>query len=247
MKVIAAAHGATRLRIGGRVAAAGVAVLTMLVPQSPATGAAEAELACPYAQIVFARGTFEQAGVGAVGQAFVDAFVVRLGGKSVNVYAADYPASLDFKRAADGIIDVRNKVESIAATCPSTKIVIGGYSQGAAVAGYTLADAIPADYQLPSGIAGPMPAVMAKHIAAVVLFGTPDPGFLALVHRAAPPIIIGDLYAARTIRLCVPGDPVCFPGGLDRSAHGAYKGNGMAVEAAEFAVGALSSASAASP
>ncbi|OBB08198.1 hypothetical protein A5668_13335 [Mycolicibacterium fortuitum] len=153
--------------------------------------------------------------------------------------SADYPASLDFKHAADGIADVRNKVESIAATCPSTKIVLGGYSQGAAVAGYTLADTIPADYELPTGITGPMPAAMANHIAAVALFGTPDAGFLALVQRSAPPITIGNPYAARTIQLCAVGDPVCSPGGLDRAAHSAYKSNGMALEAAVFAVRAL--------
>ena len=243
MKISAAAHCAARPQTCGRLAAAGLSVITMLIPQSPATGTAEAELACPYAQIVFARGTFEQPGVGATGQAFVDALSARLGGKSVDVYAANYPASLDFKHAAEGIVDVRNKVEFIASTCPSTKIVLGGYSQGAAVAGYTLADTIPADYELPTGITGPMPAAMANHVAAVALFGTPDASFLALVQRSAPPIIIDDPYVARTIQLCVPGDPVCSPGGLDRAAHSAYKNNGMAEEAAEFAVHALSATS----
>lgn len=240
MKISAATHGAARPRAVGMLAAACLSAMTVVVPQSPATGTAEAKLACPYAQIVFARGTFEQPGVGATGQAFVGAVRDRLAGKSVDVYAANYPASLDFKRAADGIVDVRNKLESIAATCPSTKIVLGGYSQGAAVAGYTLADAIPVDYELPTGITGPIPATTANHVAAVVLFGTPDDGFMALVHRGAPPITIGAPYAARTIQLCVPGDPVCSPGGLDRSAHGAYKDNGMATEAAEFVVRALS-------
>ena len=243
MKTSAAAHGVARPRTGGILAAAGLSVMTMLIPQSPATGTAEAEPACPYAQIVFARGTFEQPGVGETGHVFVYALSDRLGGKSVDVYAANYRASLDFKHAAEGVVDVRNKVESIAATCPSTKIVLGGYSQGAAVAGYTLADAIPADHELPTGITGPMPAAMASHVAAVALFGTPDAGFMALVQRSAPPIIIGNPYLAKTIQLCVPGDPVCSPGGLDRSAHGAYKNNGMAVEAAEFAVHALSAMS----
>ena len=137
MKISAAEHGAARPQTGGRLAAAALSVIAMFIPQSLATGIAEAELACPYAQIVFARGTFEQPGVGATGQAFVDALTDRLGGKSVDVYAANYPASLDFKHAAEGIVDVRNKVESIAGSCPSTKIVLGGYSQGAAVAGYT--------------------------------------------------------------------------------------------------------------
>lgn len=62
---------------------------------------------------------------------------------------------------------------------------------------------------------------------------------MALFQRDAPPIIIGNPYLAKTIQLCETGDPVCSPGGRDRAAHSAYKDNGMAVEAAEFAVGAL--------
>jgi len=239
MMISAAAHRSRRPKPCGRFAAAGLSVIAMLTPFSPATGTAEAEPDCPSVQMIFARGTFEQPGVGATGQAFVDAVSDRLGGKSMDVYAANYPASLDFKHAAEGIVDVRNKVQSVATTCPSTKIVLGGYSQGAAVVGYTLEDTIPVDYELPTGITGPMPAAMADHIAAVALFGTPGAGFMALFQRNAPPIVIGNPYLARTIQLCETGDPVCSPGGRDRAAHSAYKDNGMAVEAAEFAVGAL--------
>jgi cutinase len=243
MKTSDAADGTARRRTAGTYAVTIFSVATILLTQPAATGIAEAELACPYAHIVFARGTFEQPGVGTTGQAFVDALSDRLGGKSVVVDAANYPASLDFKRAADGIVDVRNKVESIVATCPTTKIVLGGYSQGAAVIGYTLADTIPADYELPTGITGPMASEMGNHVAAVALFGTPDVGFMALVQRSAPPIIIGNPYLAKTIQFCVPGDPVCSPGGLDRAAHGAYKNNGMIFEAADFVVRALAVAS----
>jgi cutinase-like protein len=81
---------------------------------------------------------------------------------------------------------------------------------------------------------------MANHIAAVALFGTPGAGFMALLQRDAPPIVIGDAYLARTIQLCVPGDPVCSPGGLNRAAHSAYKDNGMAIEAAQFVARGLS-------
>ena len=137
--------------------------------------------------------------------------------------------------AADGIADASNKIETIAASCPNTKIVLGGYSQGAAVAGYTTTDTVPAGFALPTGITGPMPAAIAPHVAAVVLFGTPDTWFLNLVDHNAPPITIGGLYTAKTLQLCATGDPVCFPGGLDRSAHSSYKDNGMADQAADFA------------
>jgi cutinase len=121
--------------------------------------------------VVFARGTFEPAGVGGTGQAFVDALRGKVGGKSVDVYPVNYPASLDFSTAADGIIDATNKIRDVAATCPNTKMVLGGYSQGAAVIAYTTEDAIPAGYTMPAGITGPMAPEVAKHVAAVALFG----------------------------------------------------------------------------
>jgi cutinase len=84
-----------------------------------------------------------------------------------------------------------------------------------------------------------MPPTVAPHVAAVALFGTPDNWFLDLVDRNAPPITVGPLYAAKTIQLCAPGDPVCAPGGLDRAAHSAYKSNGMALQAADFVATAV--------
>lgn len=47
-------------------------------------------------EVVFARGTFEPPGIGATGEAFVDSLRFKLDGKSVDVYAVNYPASLDF-------------------------------------------------------------------------------------------------------------------------------------------------------
>ncbi len=206
---------------------------------APAATANAADDSCAAVEVVFARGTFEGPGVGDTGQAFVDALSARLPGQKVDVYGVNYPASLDFGQAVNGIADASNRIESIAAQCPSTKIVLGGYSQGAAVAGYTTSSVVPAGVTLPAGLSGPMPASVASHVSAVVLFGTPDNWFLGLADRSAPPITIGNLYAAKTIQLCASGDPVCFPGGLDRSAHSSYKSNGMADQAADFVIGQL--------
>jgi cutinase len=219
-------------------AVAVVAILTGSFAAPPSANAADDS--CPAIEVVFARGTFEAPGVGATGQAFVDALKARLPGKTVDVYAVNYPASLDFGRAADGIIDASNKIEAVAASCSTTKIVLGGYSQGAAVAGYTTTDTAPGGFALPAGITGPMPPAIASHVAAVVLFGTPDTWFLNLADHNAPPITVGQLYTAKTLQLCATGDPVCFPGGLDRAAHSSYKSNGMADQAADFTAGQLS-------
>ena len=168
--------------------------------------------------MLFARGTFEPPGVGDTGQAFVDSLRSKLGSKSVDVYPVNYPASLDFTTASLGVIDASNKVQSMAATCPDTKMILGGYSQGAAVAGYITADSVPAGYTLPSGITGPMPPEIADRIAAVTLFGKPSNGFLQTIANTAPPITVGHLYTGKTMDICIPEDPICSPGGSDNYA-----------------------------
>ena len=147
------------------VVVSGVAAAALLSPSFTPPSASAA--ACTDVQVVFARGTFEAPGVGGVGQAFVDSLRSKIGDKSMDVYPVNYPASLDFATAADGVIDARNKVQDVANTCPNTEIVLGGFSQGAAVAGYITADAVPPGFTLPQGITGPMPSDVADHVAAV--------------------------------------------------------------------------------
>lgn len=228
-----------KLATGSTFVAAGLFLTALLGPQATAAAAP----ACPDVDVVFARGTFEAPGVGVTGQAFIDALTARLPGDSVSSYAVNYPASLDFAAAAQGVADAADTVESTVASCPNTKIVLGGYSQGAAVAGYTTMDSVPAGFALPAGLSGPMPASVAPHVAAVVLFGTPSPLFLGLADHDAPPIAIGGRYQTRTLALCAPGDPVCSAGiSLDRAAHSAYRDNGMADQAADFVIRQLGSA-----
>jgi cutinase len=223
-------------RFVGAAAVATSAILSTAI-SSPSASAE----ACPDVEVVFARGTFEPAGVGDTGQAFVDALSGRLGGKSMEVYPVNYPASLDFATAADGVIDTSNRVRDTAARCPNTKMVLGGYSQGAAVVAYTTEDAVPNGFSLPQGITGPMSPDVAKHVAAVVLFGKPSSGFLQMIYTGAPPITVGKLYAGKTLDLCIPEDNVCSPGGTDNGAHTAYAVNGMAVQAADYAADRLAS------
>jgi cutinase len=196
---------------------------------------------CPDVEVIFARGTFEPPGVGGTGQAFVDALRAQTGGKSVDVYPVNYPASLDFATAADGVIDASNKIRDTAANCPNTKMVLGGYSQGAAVVAYTTEDAVPPGFTLPAGITGPMAPEVANHVAAVVLFGKPSSGFLQQIYTGAPPINVGSLYSAKTTDICIPEDPVCSPTGNDNGAHNLYAVNGMANQAADYAVQRLTS------
>src|SRR5512146_2564291 len=102
------------------VAAALVSGVTLVAPAvlpSGATSIASAQAtACPAVQVVFARGTGEPDGIGRVGDAFVDALRPQVKGKSVAVYAVNYPATRDFLRAAEGANDASLFVQNIATT-----------------------------------------------------------------------------------------------------------------------------------
>ena len=186
---------------------------------------------CPDVEVVFARGTTEEPGVGYIGQSFVDTLRQRVGAKSLDVYPVNYPATSDFPTAIDGINDAAAHVESMVATCPKTKMVLGGYSQGAAVMGFVTANKVP-DGAHPMEIPQPMPPEVADHVAAVTLFGKPSEQFMNLINQ--PPVTIGPLYTTKTVDLCVPNDPICAGSG-DFAAHYQYVETGMVEQAVDFA------------
>jgi hypothetical protein len=199
-------------------------------------------------EVVFARGTGEPAGVGGVGQAFVDALRPQVGNRSLDVYGVNYAASsdfgggLDFARTfVDGIRDAGAHVESTAANCPNTRIVLGGYSQGAALAGFVTSAEIPKEIptEYRSYIPNPMPSQVANHVAAVTLFGRPSNQFLT--ENGAPPITIGPSYAPKTLDLCAADDTICngAPSGPPTFAHASYLVNGMTGQAADYAASHL--------
>jgi cutinase len=197
-----------------------VAAVPIALIDVPDAAAAE----CPDVEVVFARGTTEPPGVGGTGQAFVDSLRNQAGGRSVGVYAVNYPATRDFDTSTPaGRDDASTHVQAMAASCPDTRMVLGGYSQGAAV--IDLATAV-------------MPPQVADHVAAAAVFGGPRSTFADAL-SAGPLPATGPLFTAKTIDLCVPGDPICFEGGWDWSAHGAYVQSGMVNEAAAFAISRL--------
>jgi cutinase len=217
------------------LAAAAVATSTAAGVFPGSAVARAAPTGCPDVEVVFARGTFEPAGLGQIGDEFVSSLRERLPQQTVWSYGVAYPASLDFGRAAEGVADASRRIQEMAARCPGTDIVLGGYSQGGAVSAYATSDTVPANFVLPVAIDGLMPPDVAKQVAAVTLFGKPSGGFLELVQRGAPPIVVGAPYAPKTLDLCAPADPICEPGSLNRDAHGSYVINGMTDQAAEFA------------
>jgi cutinase len=191
---------------------------------------------CPDAEVIFARGTTEAPGVGPTGEAFIDSLRTRVGAKSVGVYPVDYPATTDFPTAVDGIADARTHVLGTAANCPKTKMVLGGFSQGAAVMGFVTANVIP-DGVSPLDVPAPMPPDVSNHVAAVALFGKPSTRFMHAIND--PPITIGPQYVAKTIDLCMDNDLVCDTDGRSFSAHNEYVDSGMVEQGATFVANQL--------
>jgi cutinase len=199
---------------------------------------------CPDVQVVFARGTGEDPGPGPVGQAFADSLRPRLGARSLDVYSANYPATNEWSTGIDGIRDAGSHVNSMAATCPQTKMVLGGYSQGAAVMGFVTSASVP-DGVDPATVPKPLNPQVADHVAAVVLFGTPNDR--AMNFLGEPAVTIGPLYQAKTIKVCAPEDPVCSDG-LNFSAHNTTSYDGpMVDQGADFAASRVNSAPATGP
>lgn len=213
-------------------AASGVAasVLASAIPSAAAEP-------CPDLQVVFARGTDDPPGLGPTGQAFVDSLRPRVGTKSLDVYPVNYPATHDWTSAGEaGVRDAGTHVVSMAHDCPNTKMVLGGYSQGAAVMGFVTSPSVPNGID-PATVPKPMDPEVANHISSVVLFALPSEK--AMNFFGEPPVTIGPLYQAKTIQVCAAEDPICSDG-MNFAAHDTYSTNvAMIDKGAAFAAGLI--------
>jgi len=202
----------------GRILGVAVAVATAWVLSALVDTRHAAAGPCPDVEVVFARGTDEPPGVGPTGQAFVDSLRSKAPGRSVGIYAVNYPATDDFARSLSaGAADARAHVQSTAADCPDARMVLGGYSQGAAVIDI---------------ITEELPPAVADHVAAVAVFGNPESTYARTLGGRQIPTI-SPLFRPKTIDLCVPDDPICSEG-TDSSAHQLYVQSGMTNQAATF-------------
>ena len=183
-------------------------------------------MVCNDIEVVFARGTNEDPGIGRVGQAFVNDLSNLVGGRSLGVYAVNYPASYDFLAAAAGANDASAHIQNVVNSCPNTKLVLGGYSQGAAIIDVLAAVPFPV-----IGFNNPLPPNVANRIAALAVFGNPSA-------KIGIPLTSSPVYGARAIDLCNPGDPICSPGD-DVPAHRSYGPDGTAGQAATFVANLL--------
>lgn len=219
--------------LGSAVVAASSLNGAVLFASAVPTAAAEP---CPDVEVVFARGTGEDPGVGPTGQAFVDSLRPRIGGKSLGVYPVNYPASDEWATGVDGVRDAGGHVVSMASSCPNTKMVLGGYSQGAAVMGFVTSASVP-DGVDPATVPKPLDPQVADHVSSVVLFGMPN--LRTMEFLGQPPVAIGPLYQAKTLKVCATDDPVCSQG-MNFAAHNSYADDGAMIDqGAAFAASRL--------
>ncbi|MGB9305430.1 MAG: cutinase family protein [Mycobacterium sp.] len=210
------------------------AALTLVgaaLPPGLPWAAPSATAACPDAQVVFARGRYESAGPGVLGNAFIDSLQSKAGGKNISSYAVRYPADTELDIGAN---DMSGHIQSMINSCPNTRLVLGGYSLGAAVTDVVLAVPFSA-----FGFDNPLPAGSEDHIAAVALFGNGS-------QWVGPITNFNPIYNDRTIELCHGADPVCNPADPNtwkenwpQHLANAYIQAGMANQAADFVAGKL--------
>lgn len=217
--------------VGGLLSAP--VVLPAGAPGSPAVAEAEP---CPQVEVIFARGRVEPPGNGRIGDAFIDALRARTD-KVLDYYAVDYLADIDVIAGAN---DMSRRIQYMANNCPDTRLVLGGYSLGAAVT-----DVVMAAPSAMFGYTNPLPLGMDDHVAAVALFGNGTQPFIGPVAAASPQ------WGGKTIDLCTDTDPICS-GTLDPndavgdfvrkwSTHlqDAYIDSGLVNQAADFVAGRL--------
>ena len=188
--------------------ASALVTATGLLVTPAATPAASGD-DCPDVEVIFARGTNEPPGLGKVGDAFVDSLRQQTGGLNIDTYGVNYAASKLQLHGGDGANDTINRVKQAVAKCPNTKIVLGGYSQGASV--MDIVAGVPI-----GGInwGSSLPPELASHVAGVATFGD-------VADRAGGSLPTASaLLGSRAIDLCNPNDPICHAGpGNEWSGH----------------------------
>jgi cutinase len=181
----------------------GVLVLGTIALAAP--GAAQAA-SCSGLQIVYVRGTFEPTTpYGTVlGDQLVSDMQKDVAGTTAE--GISYPASLGSTSPTQGNTTLVNYVTSEAAACPSQKLVLAGYSQGANVVamsfGLNTSKAV-----VGGASVAQIPAALDSHITAVLMFGPP----YNQVGLSVPAP-----FSAITDQFCASGDAFCStnPNGL---------------------------------
>ena len=209
------------------VGTAGAIVLTAL--PSPAA-AVPSSGGCAQVSIITARASTENAGEGITGALVTQ--VVNASTQTVSRAAVSYPATLNNynNSSLQGINALKTQLTNLVNSCPSTKVVLMGYSQGA----HVVADVLGGGQGGNLGTATPaIAANISSHVVAVATFGDPrhvasGPNFNAgtatrngRFPRSAAQVSALNAFSPRIRSWCDTNDTFCA-GGFSTNVHLTY-------------------------
>ncbi|KAL4728273.1 hypothetical protein ACLX1H_005015 [Fusarium chlamydosporum] len=166
---------------------------------------------CRPVTMIYARGTTQAGNVGdpaAVGPLLFNNLASRIGLNNLAVQGVTYAANVaGFLAGGDaaGSRTMANLIARAASQCPSTKIIISGYSQGA---------------QVVHNAAGMLSSSVTNRVTAAVTFGDPK--------QSQP---FGSIPSSRTRVYCRSGDNICDGGIIITPAHSQYQQDAPAAAA----------------
>ncbi|CAG8961800.1 hypothetical protein HYFRA_00013976 [Hymenoscyphus fraxineus] len=165
---------------------------------------------CKMVTVLFAKGTTETGMVGTLaGPPFFDAMTKQMGAGNVAVQGIDYAADIPgFLAGGDkkGSALMATSTKQALSSCPDSKVIMSGYSQGGQLVHNAATMLTPAEQQ---------------QVAGVVIFGDPNNG--------KP---VGSIPASKTKVICHNGDNICEGGSQIKQAHLTYRND--AGTAAQF-------------
>jgi hypothetical protein len=115
------------------------ACLALHAMASPVADLTKRQGGCKKVHFIFARGSTEQGTMGStVGPAFSRALQSKFGAANVGTEGVKYPADIagafsggTNPSGSQGAIRMASMAKAVMSKCPNTRIILGGYSQGA--------------------------------------------------------------------------------------------------------------------
>jgi cutinase len=201
---------------------------------------------CAQVSIITARASTEAAGEGITGALVTQ--VVDASTQTVSRASVNYPATLNnyASSSLQGINALKSQLTTLVQTCPSTKVVLMGYSQGA----HVVLDVLGGGQGGSLGTAtAPIASSIASHVVAVATFGDPrhvvsGPNFNAgtstrngLFPRNSTQISLLNTFSPRIRAWCDANDEFCASG-TSLNVHLTYL-NRYQNDAANFVLGLI--------
>jgi cutinase len=122
---------------------------------------------CAPITFIFARGSTEQGNMGSsVGPALARQLISTQGAGGVAVQGVDYPATIEsnISMGSEGGPEMAQLIQKAKSSCPDTKIIISGYSQGGTVCHYAMGQAgTPADDVAAVVLYGMISSILSSH------------------------------------------------------------------------------------